>query len=87
MPDEARLREQARAAMRAGKLPSCAPDKTWGGPGVGAACVVCERPVTKDEMEFEIESAHDGSSLGIDKFHFHIRCFTAWEFERNKPPR
>jgi CHASE1-domain containing sensor protein len=23
--------------------------------------------------------------LFVDKFHVHIRCFAAWEFERNKP--
>jgi hypothetical protein len=87
MPDEPRLREQAREAVKNGKLPARAPDRTWGGPGVGAACTVCERPVTKDEMEFEIEFEHDGSQPGLDKFHVHIRCFAAWEFERNKPPQ
>jgi hypothetical protein len=43
--------------------------------------------VTKSEMEFEIEFAHDGDSPGIDKYHVHVRCFAAWEFERNKPPQ
>jgi hypothetical protein len=38
--------------------------------------------VTKDEMEFEIQFAHDESSPGLDEFHIHIRCFAAWEFER-----
>jgi hypothetical protein len=55
MPDEALLREQARAAVENNKLPSRRPDRTWGGPGVGAPCSVCERPVTKDELEFEIQ--------------------------------
>jgi hypothetical protein len=41
MPDEPRLREQAREAIQTGKLPSRAPDRTWGGPGVGADCTVC----------------------------------------------
>jgi hypothetical protein len=31
MPDELRLREQARTAIQNGKLPSHAPDRTWGG--------------------------------------------------------
>ncbi|HEY7652241.1 MAG TPA: hypothetical protein VIG07_05410 [Methylomirabilota bacterium] len=84
MPDEPLLRAKARAAVQNGELPSRAPDRTWGGPGVGAACAVCEQPVRKDEMEFEIEFAHDGSNLeaGLDKYHVHIRCFAAWEFER-----
>ena len=80
MSDEHTLREKARAVIRDGKLPNRAPDRTWGGPGVGAPCAVCELPVTKDEKEFEIQFARDG----LDKFHVHIRCFAAWEFERRE---
>jgi hypothetical protein len=39
-------------------------------------------PVTRDQMEFEIQFAHDGAVPGLDKFHVHVRCFAAWEFER-----
>jgi hypothetical protein len=84
MPDEPLLREKARAAVQSGKLPGRRPDRTWGGPGVGAACAVCDLPVTRDELEFEIQFEHDGNNPGLDKFHVHIRCFAAWEFERNK---
>jgi hypothetical protein len=47
---------------------------------------VCELPVKKDEMELEIEFAHDSGNpdTGLDKYHVHIRCFAAWEFERKK---
>jgi hypothetical protein len=45
---------------------------------------VCEQPVSKDEMEFEIEFVGDGLDPDLDKFHVHIRCFAAWEFERSK---
>jgi hypothetical protein len=82
MPDEAILREKARAAVQAGKLPARRPDRTWGGPGVGAPGTICQLPVGRDEMEFEIQFAHDGSAAGLDKFHLHVRCFAAWEFER-----
>jgi len=84
MPDEPRLREQAREAVKNGKLPARAPDRTWGGPGVGAPCSVCGVPMTRDELELEIEFAHDGANPGLDKFHLHVRCFAAWEFERKK---
>jgi hypothetical protein len=40
--------------------------------------------VTKDELEFEIQFAHDGSDPGLNTFHVHIRCFAAWELERPK---
>ena len=82
MPDEVLLRVRARAAIQDGKLPSRRPDRTWGGPGVGALCAVCEMPVTNNELEFEIQFAHDGDNPGLDKFHLHLRCFAAWEFER-----
>ena len=84
MPDETLLREQALAAIRSGKLPARRADRTWGGPGVGAACAVCALAVTKDQMEIEIEFVHDGDAPGLDKYHVHVRCFAAWGFERNK---
>jgi hypothetical protein len=88
MPDETRLREQARAAVQNRKISARPADRTWGGPGVGAECVIREKPVTKDEMEFEIEFAHDGKNPGVDPpLHLYVRCFAAWEFERNKPPQ
>ena len=57
MPNEAELRKVAREVLRAGKLPRQEPDRTWGGPGVGALCAVCEKPVTRDEMEYEVQFA------------------------------
>ena len=72
------LHQQARAAIQSGKLPSRVPDRTWGGPGVGAACPICGLPVSQQEMEFEMEFARD-------KFHVHLKCYAAWEFERQAP--
>ena len=83
MPDEPILRAKARETIRNGKLPSRRPDRTWGGPGVGAACAVCGEPVTRDQLEFEIEFAHNGTNPGLDKYHVHVRCFAPWEFERD----
>jgi hypothetical protein len=50
--DDALLRERARSAIREGKLPAGAPHRTWGGPGSGVPCVVCELPVSRDGMGF-----------------------------------
>ena len=83
MPDEPILREKARNVVVTGKLPNRRPDRTWGGPGVGAECTICGQPVTGDQKEFEIEFRRDGDP-GLDKFHVHIRCFAAWEFERHR---
>jgi hypothetical protein len=81
--DERMLREKARAALASGRLPNRRQDRTWGGPGVGAPCEVCSLPVRVDEMEFEIEFAHDPDDPGLDKYHVHVSCFVAWELERD----
>jgi hypothetical protein len=75
------LREKARKVIQAAKLPNRCPDRTWGGPGVGANCVICSAPVNHDELELEIELAREGEGPGLSKYHFHIRCFAAWEAE------
>jgi hypothetical protein len=82
MADEQILRAKAREVLQSGKLPARPPDRT--GPGVGAPCTVCGLPVKRDELEFEIQFARDGDNPGLDKFHIHVRCFAAWEFERTK---
>ncbi len=48
----------------------------------GAVCRV-RRVGGTDQMEFEIQFTRDGDNPGLDKFHVHIRCFAAWEFERS----
>jgi hypothetical protein len=82
--DEQVLREKARQVIRAGKLPNQRPDRTWGGPGVGASCAVCDLPVRKEDLEFEIQFARDDSNPGLDKYHLHVRCFSVWELERGR---
>jgi len=82
MLHETILRAKAQAAILAGKLPSRRPDRVWGGPGVGATCTICNLPVTKDEIEF----ARGSDFPGLDKYHIHIQCFAAWEFERRANP-
>lgn len=82
MSDETKLRNMARAAMQAGKLPRRRPKRMWGGPGIGAPCVICAEPVKQDELGFELEFAPDHEDTGEGDCHVHLRCFAAWEFER-----
>ncbi len=82
--EEQALRAKAREVLQAGNLPSRRPDRTWGGPGVGATCAVCDLSVRHDQMEFEIEFARGGDYPGLDDYHVHMRCFAAWEFERGR---
>ena len=48
---------------------------------------MCALRVSKDEKELEIQFAYDGDNPGLTKFHVHIRCFAAWEFERRHASR
>jgi hypothetical protein len=82
--NEAALRKVARHALDAGKIPRRRPDRTWGGPGIGAQCAVCQEPIPASEMEYEVEFARDGQAPGLDKFHVHLQCAAVWELERNK---
>jgi hypothetical protein len=84
MPDELVLREHARQALEQSKMPNRAPDRVWGGPGVGAPCTICSRAVSRDEMEFEVQFELDGGSPQMAVYHVHVRCFSAWELVRSK---
>ena len=82
MPDKPFLRDKAREAVEQRKLPNRQHDRLLGGPGVGAPCRVCDRPVEKDEMEFVVESARGGGAPHFGGYHVHVRCFPAWELTR-----
>lgn len=81
MSDESTLRKSAREAIRAGKLPKQVPARMWGGAGAGARCTICDQPIGRDEIEFELQFASDGG-YSLHSHHFHRRCFAAWELER-----
>ncbi|HET8695917.1 MAG TPA: hypothetical protein VFO94_00440 [Gammaproteobacteria bacterium] len=74
------LRDLARKAIGSGRLPARKPDVTWGGPGGGHLCVICRRPVDRDDAEIEMEFAAHGA-VQPQVHHAHARCFGAWELE------
>jgi hypothetical protein len=83
MSDELIVRTKARAVIEAGTLPNRHPDRIWGGPGVGTDCAICAAPVTRAEVEYEIEFARNGEGSGVDTYHVHMRCLAAWISERS----
>jgi hypothetical protein len=85
MSNETILRRLAREAIQAGKMPSCSPERLWGGAGVGIRCAICGSTVGRDEVEFELEFRLD-VDRGQGNFHVHARCFAAWELERQDLP-
>ena len=37
------------------------------------------RAIPPTETEYELEFSHDGANPGLDRFHLHLRCVSAWE--------
>jgi len=78
---DALLRTRARERIRQGTLPRAQPARTWGGPGSGAGCDLCDTPIPPHEPEFELQLdlAEPGRLL-----RFHRQCHAAWEAARRE---
>jgi hypothetical protein len=69
------LTEKAEQAVMLGHLPRPPADgNVLAGPGCGACCDLCARPISKDDLEFEVVLTNNPSHL----LHFHFRCEQAW---------
>jgi hypothetical protein len=62
IPKDVPTSPAAREAIRAGKLPTRLLDRIWSGPGIGKTCPICGGPITKNQLQFEIQYAHAGAS-------------------------
>jgi hypothetical protein len=84
MDDETVLRRLVRDAVGEQRLPPRRPDRMWGGPGNGQRCAICTGVLDREEMGFELEFAGAGPAGAAINHHAHVRCFAAWEFERDR---
>jgi len=82
MSGNGKCRDRVLEALQAGKLPNRSPERTWGGLGSGACCVLCGERVGPDEMELELEFASDEGGKR-DSYYVHVSCFSAWNVERH----
>jgi hypothetical protein len=76
-------RELARVAIRAGLLPSRAGDQTRNTRGSGCECALCGETILSEEIEVQIACVTNPAS-GVEVFHLHAVCWSAWECERVK---
>ncbi len=81
--EEERLRRQAQERIRQGRLPAQVPLRTWGGPGAGYPCCLCDLPITQGEIEFELQFGANPNPISL---RFHSRCHVAWDLERRSLP-
>jgi len=75
---EAALRPIARERIAKRQLPCEAPSKMWGGHGTGQRCALCDKPIQRDEVEYEVEGHIDGA---VQAFRFHVVCQSVWQLE------
>jgi hypothetical protein len=80
-PLDPALRERARMRMRLGSLPMCHPEASYAGYGTGMQCVVCEQPISRADVEFEM-GFPDLNHLTTVIIHMHFKCRLIWETER-----
>jgi len=81
--EEATLRRRAQERIRQGKLPAQVPLHTWGKPGAGDPCSLCDLPIAQGEIEFELQFQANSNPIGL---RFHSLCHVAWERERRSLP-
>jgi hypothetical protein len=76
---ENELRGKARELITNGRLPCQQTMRIWGGHGTGEqVCSVCERVISSDEVEYEIEH-ESGGTTHLSRFH--VLCHAAWQVE------
>jgi hypothetical protein len=78
---EVMLRECARERMKSGALQTRNPVASYAGNGSGALCALCEEPISKAEVEFELDFA-DAGDASRATIHMHFRCRRIWDAER-----
>ena len=54
----------------------------FGGSGTAVPCALCGEFIAPSAAEIELEFNRHGATPGLDRYHLHHRCFTAWEAER-----
>jgi hypothetical protein len=72
MSDQEDLQEVIRQKILAGDLPKEHCRMTWYGPGKGAICVACSRPITSADVEVECDLTRGGT------LRFHRQCYEMW---------
>jgi hypothetical protein len=61
-----------RDLVASGRLPSAPPARIWGGMGSGRLCSVCQSPILRSSLEYELLSA-TGPEARLD-----AGCYRLW---------
>src|SRR5579872_5349859 len=75
---EAELRPIARERIANGRLPHVPQSRGWAGYGAGHVCALCDKPINRDEVEYEVEQRIHGHKQTV---RFHRVCEAVWQIE------
>src|SRR5262249_25558007 len=75
--DEDRLRATVRARLGSGAL-FPVNGHSWAGYGSGRPCAVCDAPIGRAEIEYEVKGPKGGTFV-------HLACFMLWHRESERP--
>jgi hypothetical protein len=74
---EEELRPIARERIATGQLPREGPSRMWGGHGIGQRCSLCDKPIERYQIEYEVELR----GATVQTFRFHTVCQSIWQLE------
>jgi hypothetical protein len=77
------LRLRARTRIELGKLPCAGEARTWAGyvDSGRAICDLCDHPINRGDIEYEVEVSGDLASRSSRNLRFHVHCHSAWYVE------
>jgi hypothetical protein len=75
MPFPSDAPQKSRDRLDAGTLPTELPPKMYAGYGQGEPCCVCDEPIHKAQVEYEMD--YGGDRI----FRLHLGCAGLWEAE------
>jgi len=70
------LRARIRQRIDEGGLPVTVPKKINAGYGTGSRCAACDQPITRGQVEYDIDEVPSGAPL-----HLHLGCHVLWQIE------
>jgi len=73
---ESELRARVQERIKEGRLPVQFITLINGGFGGGQTCTVCDKPVTRDKVEYDVVDPRNA-----DQLIFHFACYVIWQRE------
>lgn len=77
---EAELRPITRERIASGQLSCKSFERMWAGHGTGQLCALCDKPIQRDEVEYEVEHHRLDDEIAQTS-RFHIVCQSIWQLE------